>query len=256
MKAMDMTCSEAEVAADAAPLFVSGVPQTVLQRDSYRQHIQAILRERNPWKPDVFLVSDGGGLYVVKDYAGKGWIFRVFVGALSIRREVIMYRRLQGIQGIPSRAHSVDRYAIAVTHIPGRNAAQLRPGELTPLFFKQLREIIDRIHDRGLVLCDLRNIKNILLGDDGEPYLIDFSTAFQRGGRWNILKNSIYRIFFQDDLLGIAKLKRERAPHLLTDAERLALSKGVFLQRPAIAVKLTVRKALRWLFGWSKNGKH
>ncbi len=251
-----MTCSDAAVAAGAAPLFVSEGPQTVLQRASYRRHIQAVLREGRPWKPDVFLVRAGGGLYVVKDYAEKGWVFRVCVGALSIRREALMYRMLRDIRGIPSEAHTVDRYAIAVTHIPGRDAAQLQRGELTPLFFSRLREIIDRIHDRGIVLCDLRNIKNVLLGDDGKPYLIDFSTAFQRGGRWNILRNGIYRIFFQDDLLGIAKLKRERAPHLLTDAERSALEKGVFLQRPAVAVKLTARKSLRWLFGWSQNGKH
>jgi hypothetical protein len=108
---------------------------------------------------------------------------------------------------------------------------------------------VDAIHDRGVVLCDLRNIKNVIVGDDGEPYLIDFSTAFQKGGRLNFLKNGLYRIFLQDDLLGIAKLKRNKALQLLTDEERVALEKGVFLQREAIFLKLKGRSFLKKIFG-------
>jgi len=242
-----MTSYQTELAVPPLPL--SEGLQIELQRSSYRQYVRKHLRHGDPWKPDVFLVKKGGVTYVVKDYADKAWSFRVCVGALSIRREAMMYRRLRGITGIPPHAFPVDRYAIAVSHIAGRNASQIKPGELTPSFFEKLRGIVDRVHERGIVLCDLRNIKNILLGDDGNPYLIDFSTAFQKGGRWNILKNGIHHIFFQDDLLGIAKLKRERAPHLLTETEQRALEKGVFLQKHAIFVKLRGKALLRWIFG-------
>ncbi len=259
-RVMDTTCCEVGVAAEVAPLFLSQAPPVLLQRSSYRQYIQESLREGYPWKPDIFRVENEGKSYIVKDYAAKSWVFRVCVGAISIRREALAYRRLLGVQGIPQRAFRVDRYAIAVAHIPGRNAAQLQPGELTPDFFKQLREIIDRVHEQEIVLCDLRNIKNILLGDDGKPYLIDFSTAFRKGARWNVLKNGLYHLFFQDDLLGIAKLKKHGAPHLLLKAERLALEKGVFLQKPTVFIKLKGRAILRWIFGWDnrwrKNGKH
>jgi len=193
----------------------------------------------------------------VKDYAEKSFIFRVFVGMLSNWREASIYRRLEGIRGIPEYVGLIDRYAIAVSYIPGRNASELKPGELSPDFFAKLRDLIDAVHARGVVLCDLRNIKNVIVGDDGEPYLIDFATAFGKGGRFNFLKNGLYRLFYQDDLLGIAKLKRNRAPHLLTKEEALALEKGVFLQKQAIFIKQWGRPLLRKIFGFGRmHGKN
>lgn len=193
---------------------------------------------------------------MVKDYAGKPFAFRFFVGIFSLQREAFIYRRLKGISGIPECLGLVDRYAIALAYIPGRNADEVGQDILTPAFFKRLREIVDAVHDRGIVLCDLRNSKNIIVGDDGEPYLIDFSTAFQRGARFNFLKNAIYRIFLQDDLLGISKLKKKKAIHLLTEEERHALEKGVFLQKEAIFIKTRGRAILRKIFGFGRvNGK-
>lgn len=194
---------------------------------------------------------------VVKDYAAKSFVFRFFVGMVSNRREATIYRKLQGLRGIPEYLGLIDRYAIAVSYVPGRNASELKPGELTPDFFARLRSLIDAVHARGVVLCDLRNIKNVIVGDDGEPYLIDFATAFQKGGRFNFIKNGLHRIFYQDDLLGIAKLKRNRAPHLLTKEEEIALEKGVFLQRQAIFIKHWGRPLLQKIFGFRRiHGKN
>lgn len=214
--------------------------------------MQQTIREGYPWKPDVFLLEVDGKKIIVKDYAAKPFFFRFFVGAFSNRREALIYRKLRGLRGIPEYIGLIDRYAIAVGYIPGRNASQIRPGELTPTFFEKLRALIDAVHEKGIVLCDLRNIKNVIIGDDGEPYLIDFATAFRKGARFNFLKNGIFHIFYQDDLLGIAKLKRNCAPNLLTEGEELALEKGVFLQREAIFLKQKGRAFLRKLFGFGK----
>lgn len=214
--------------------------------------MQKTIREGYPWKPDVFILDIDGKQVVVKDYAAKPFFFRFFVGAISNRREALIYRKLRGLKGIPEYIGLIDRYAIAVGYIPGRNAAELMSGELPPSFFEKLRALIDAVHERGIVLCDLRNIKNVIVGDDGEPYLIDFATAFQKGGRFNFLKNGLYRIFYQDDLLGIVKLKRNCAPHLVTAEEELAFEKGVFLQKEAIFLKQKGRALLRKLFGFGK----
>lgn len=228
-----------------------------IQRASFRRYIEKIVREGNPWKPDIFIIQKEGKRVVIKDYASKPFFFRFFFGTISNFREAYIYRKLHGLRGIPEFLGLVDRYAIAVAYIPGRNASELSQGELTPLFFKKLKEIVDAIHGRGVVLCDLRNIKNVMVGDDGEPYLIDFSTAFQKGGRFNFLKNGLYRIFFQDDLLGIAKLKKNKAMQLLTDEERLALEKGLFLQKEVIYIKLKSRSFLKKLFGGGRvNAKN
>ena len=188
----------------------------------------------------------------MKDYADKEFAFRWFVGAFSIGREIYFYRRLRGLPGIADVAYRIDRYANAVSEIAGRNGAQVAVGELSETFFRILRETIDAVHARGVVLCDLRNIKNILLGDDGRPYLVDFCTAFEQGGRWNLVQRGLFHLFAQDDLLGIAKLKRERAPHLFSDADRQALAKGLFLERPVRWLRNGARRGLRLIFGWGK----
>lgn len=210
------------------------------------------IREGYRWKPDIFVLKKDDRYIVVKDYAGKAFVFRFFVGVFSNWREGLIYRKLAGLRGIPGYIGLIDRYAIAVSYISGRNAAELKSGELTPLFFSNLRDLVDAVHGRGVVLCDLRNIKNVIVGDDGEPYLIDFATAFQKGGRLNVLKNGLYRLFYQDDLLGIAKLKRSRAPHLLTREEELALEKGVFLQKQALFIKHWGRPLLQKIFGFRR----
>lgn len=212
------------------------------------------MREGNPWKPDIFLLQNEGERVLVKDYAAKPFVFRFFVGMIVTKREAFIYKKLQGIQGIPKCYGLIDRYAIAIEYIPGRNGEELIGENFSPSFFDKMREVIDTVHNRGVVLCDRRNVKNILMREDGRPYLIDFATAFQKGGRLNFIKNALYRILYQDDLLGIAKLKRTSARHLLSEEERLSLEKGLFLEKEAKFIKSKGLPFLRKLFGLGRQG--
>jgi len=208
-----------------------------------------VIREGKPWKPDIFVLQKEGRQILVKDYAEKSFFFRVFVGIVAIWREALIYRKLQGIRGIAKCYGVIDRYALALEFIPSRNGYELREEDLDPAFFDRMRVVIDAVHARGVVLCDLRNVKNILMGEDGQPYLVDFATAFQRGGRFNIVKNGVYHIFHQDDILGIAKLKRTRAKHLLSEEERSSLEKGLFGEKEARMIRTKGRWFLKKLFG-------
>ena len=49
---------------------------------------------------------------------------------------------------------------------------------MTAVFFDRLRSIVDQIHARGIVVCDLRNRKNVMVTNASDPYVIDFCTAF------------------------------------------------------------------------------
>ncbi len=192
----------------------------------------------------------------MKDYAEKSFIFRTTVGIFSCWREAYIYEKLQGITGILKCFGLIDRYAIVIAYMPGENAKEAPEASLTPVFFEKMRAVIDAVHKRGIVLCDLRNIKNTIVGEDGEPYLIDFSTAFLKGGRFNCFRNGIFRLFFQDDLLSIPKIKHRRVPHLLSEEESLALEKGVFIEKQAKFIKVHGRSFLRRIFGfWKNNSK-
>jgi hypothetical protein len=208
-----------------------------------------VLRQGRYWQPDVFVVTLGGRKYVVKDYRDRPAVYRWGVGLLAIWRETINYRRLAGLPGVAGFAGRIDRYALAIEFIPGRNTDRMARGELTPAFFEQLRAVIVGVHARGVVLCDLRNSKNIMVHEDGRPYVIDFSTGFSRGPWWNPLQRWLHGIFAQDDFLGVAKLKRRYAPELLTEEEGRGLDEGLPLERPVHALRDAWKKALKRLLG-------
>ncbi len=190
------------------------------------------------------LVKMNGKLGLVKDYSKRPWLYRWCVGLISTRRERSIYRKLQGVRGIPRLYGRLDRYALVMEYIPGKDASKVKPGLVGPEFFEQLEGVVHRVHGRGVVLCDLRHMANIIVSDDGQPYLVDFCTAFERGGRWNIFKRWLFGIFYQDDLLGIIKAKKNLAPELVSPDELVRLERGVFLQKPAIRLRNFGR---RWL---------
>ena len=184
---------------------------------------------------------------MVKDYAPRGFLYRFFVGLWSTWREIKIYKKLEGVPGIPRCYGKIDHYAFAIEYIPGRTTATFQPGDLSADFFLKLRRVIDDVHARGIVLCDMRNNKNIIVTESNDPILIDFCTAFERGGPFNLLKNKIHDIFYRDDLLGIAKLKKNLAPELMSLREREELEKGLPLQREVMFVRDVVRGFLKKL---------
>ena len=202
------------------------------------------LRPAKPWQPDVSLVRHDAGLIVVKDYRSRGFLYRFFVGLPSTWNEARIYQKLAGIKGIPRCYGKLDRYAIGVEYIEGRNASSFKPGDLPHSFFDDLREIVDTIHERNIVVCDLRNKKNVLVAENGDPFLIDFCTGFERGRPWSFFRNWLHGIFYQDDLLGLVKLKRQLAPELLMPEEAQKLDRGLFMQKEAMAVR---DFCVRWL---------
>lgn len=202
------------------------------------------LRRAKPWQPDILLVQGNSGLMVVKDYRYRSFLYRVAIGLISVWNEARMYRRLQGLTGIPKYFGHLDRYAFAIEYIPGQMASQLRKGEIPADFFRKLEGIISAVHARGIVLCDMRNKKNVIVTETFDPYIIDLCTAFHSGSRWNFPRRFLFRIFYQDDLMGIAKLKSLLFPQLLSSDEERKLQEGLLFQKEAMAVR---NFCVRWL---------
>jgi predicted Ser/Thr protein kinase len=202
------------------------------------------IRRGRPWEPDILLVRGDTQPCVIKDYRRRPFLYREGVGVLSVWNEARMYGKLSGVSGIPRCYGRLDRHAIAIEYISGRNASKVKPDELPPEFFASLQAIVNRVHEKGIVLCDLRNRKNVMVSDDLQPYLIDLCTAFERGSRWNILRRLAFNAFFEDDLMGVAKLKKKLRPELLTAAEADRLRNGLFMEKEIVAVR---NFCVRWL---------
>lgn len=200
-------------------------------------------------RPDVLLIRSNGEEAVLKDYGKADPWFRRVVGPLSARREARALDQLQGVRGVPRLLRRVGRDALLLEYVPGTSARQVPPGGLTPPFFEHFYRLVDRLHESGVAHCDLRSQGNILVGADGEPYVVDFAAHFRRGRSWNLITRWLYAKFCEADRVAVARLKKSHAPELLTETERQALSRDrkTWLERGARVIGKSVRNVSRWL---------
>jgi len=179
-----------------------------------------VLREPSSTRPTLWLVEENGMRAVVKDYSSNRFLYRNTIGRFLLWRERKAYRKLKGIKGIPICYRVIDGLALVIEEIPGRNIEGLEnEGGLSEEFFNQLQEVLEKVHSRGLVHCDLKRAPNTLLGDDRRPYLVDWSASIsEREFRFFPL-NLIYQRFLQDDLNAITKMKLRHCPQSVTPEE-------------------------------------
>jgi tRNA A-37 threonylcarbamoyl transferase component Bud32 len=115
---------------------------------------------------------------------GIGLFSMEWLGRRLARRERRILTLLAGLPSVPGVLGPVMvagkplENAVAHDYVPGH---PLRAGEqVNDEFFPRLKSLLKRMHDRGIAYVDLHKRENIIVGDDGWPYLIDF----QISGAW------------------------------------------------------------------------
>lgn len=145
-----------------------------------------------------------------------------WIGRFLTRREVRMYRALAGTPGVPRFIGVVgDEAGFLHEFIPGHPLG--REERVSDTFFGELRELVRGLHARHMAYVDLNKRQNILVGDDGRPYLIDFQISLhvpRRGWRGARLAQWVLRRFQDADTYHLLKHKRRLRPDLLTEVER------------------------------------
>jgi hypothetical protein len=139
---------------------------------------------RGDWNsPDVLLVESDRGRAVVKDFAPRARGVRAIFGRWLIRRELEVYRTLEGHPAVPRLLGRLDSLAFVMEHRSGARFSRRRPWTFSPRFVEELREAVDGLHARGVVHLDLRHRSNVRAAPDGRPVLIDFDSAlrFRKG---------------------------------------------------------------------------
>jgi hypothetical protein len=68
------------------------------------------------------------------------------------------------------------RNAVARSFIAGHPLAS--DERVGPDFFAELRASLLAMHERGIAYVDLHKRENVIVGDDGRPYLVDFQICF------------------------------------------------------------------------------
>jgi len=83
---------------------------------------------------------------------------------------------------------------------------------------------VERIHRRGLCHCDLKRAANVLVGNEGQPYIIDWSAAILEREFRFFPARLIYKRFLLDDRQAVIKLQLRHCPEAV-DPEELRLYK-------------------------------
>ena len=133
------------------------------------------------------------------------------------------------------------------------DGAPLRRGAAIPdAFFDELLVAIEAMRARGFAYVDTNKPSNVLLGDDGRPYLFDFQISFDAARWWpRAVGRALLRQFYRGDVYHVLKLKRRFRPDQLSDVDGEILARGrpgQRLHRAIAAPYFAVRRPLmRWL---------
>jgi serine/threonine protein kinase len=127
----------------------------------------------------------------------------------SLRREYRTYLQLQGLSGF-AHCHGLfaDRYLV-LDYISG---ADFRHAELTDqdAFFRQLLEVIQAMHGRGVAHGDLKRKDNLRVSTNGQAVILDLGTAVRRKTDGGPLNRRLFEFIRQTDLNAWVKLKYGR----------------------------------------------
>lgn len=218
-----------------------------LSRDYIEQNTVEYYRTAGGTRPDLRVVDTDEGRVVIKDFRGSDFLFRVIVGPILIRRETGALRKLLGVEGIPQFVGRIDRYALAIAHVSGVSLDKKNVAPLTNEFYTDLRGVIDRMHDRGVAHCDLRSRGNVMRGDDGKPYVVDFAACVFRGRGINPFFRWLFGQFVLADRNAVLRIKKRLSPELLSDQEETELAIPLPFERPARIFGESVRNITRKL---------
>jgi hypothetical protein len=109
--------------------------------------------------------------------SGNGWPLTRLVARMLLRRERRALAALAGCPGVPALVADAPRRRGELwrTYLDGEPlwSASRLPHD----FFDRLRELVARLHARGVCHNDLHKENNILVGPDGAPCVIDFQLA-------------------------------------------------------------------------------
>ena len=177
-----------------------------------------------------------------------------WAGRLLGHREIRHYQLAQDLLGVPALIGAHGETGFLHEYVPGHPLG--RREEVSDTFFDELLALVGTLHQRHLAYVDLNKRQNILVGEDGKPYLIDFQIALHLPPvgwrrlppvRWLLAR------FQAGDYYHCLKHKRRLRPDLLAaDEERVLARLSIWIRlhrwiaRPLTHLR---RRTLRHLDG-------
>jgi hypothetical protein len=154
----------------------------------------------------------------VGDFAGipLRWIGRY----MQVHEESI-HRVLDGLEGVPRWISRIGDIGYAMEYVEGK---PLDHFDKPPKgYFDRMRAVFDAVHERGVAYVDANKRSNMIVGPNGEAFLIDFqiSLRLQDNLPWP-LRATVRQLieYMKDkDIYHLYKHKRRMEPEELTEEE-------------------------------------
>ncbi len=143
-----------------------------------------------------------------------------WIGRFLTNREVRLYTEVQGLSGVPRLIGRVGETGFLHEFVPGH--ALGRREQVSDAFFDELADLLLTLHSRHIAYVDLNKRQNVLMGDDGRPYLIDFQISLLLppiGWRRLAPVQWLLRRFQRADRYHVLKHKRRLRPDRMTEDE-------------------------------------
>jgi len=200
----------------------------------------SMVRKPTSTGPAIWRIEENGHKAIVKDFRYNGFLYRNIIGRFLIWREAKAYRNLRNLKGVPAFYGSLGGITLIVEEIGGTDIEELEViSSLSDTFYKELKDLIKKVHKRGLVHCDLKRAPNIMLGSDGKPYIVDWASAISKREFRFFPMKLIYERFIKDDLNAVTKLRLKYQPEKVSQED-----KDLYMKRSRL--ELLVRTVKDW----------
>lgn len=168
----------------------------------------------------AYLYQGDGCKLVIKATHGSSGLRKFLLRQLKNEYEV--YRRLEGINGLPKCHGMLQGQYLVLEYIEG---VSLRTAELTDRvhFFASYLDIIKQVHQRGVAHGDMKRKENLLVVNGCEPYFIDFGVAIIRKDGFHPLNHFLFNFARQMDYNAWVKHKYRGDYSNITDEDRAYL---------------------------------
>jgi len=195
----------------------------------------------------VRVIEHEGGKAILKDFSRSSLLFQQTFGWFLAGREIRAYRRLKGVAGVPRLIRRTCPHGLLLEYVPGTNCLDAPPDSFSREFFDQVGALLSQVRARGVLHCDVTG--NLVRGIDGKPWLVDFASSVVLPRGLGPVETWLRNLRRKYDERAVLKVKRRRAPHLLT-ADEAEQSRAVLPLEGWVRVgEWLVKRTIGWLSG-------
>jgi hypothetical protein len=151
------------------------MPEAIELADGHYAHVRT-------YKHDFFAATglyEGPGGRVILKLGRNARLFGLpmaWMGRWLADHEYRIYRMVEDLPGVPRCLGRWGETGFAHQFVEGHPLQ--RDERVNDAFFPTLEQLIAAMHRRGVAYVDLEKRENILVGQDGEPFLIDFQISW------------------------------------------------------------------------------